>query len=126
MNMDRKHLLVAFGWGILGFILGIYMAASKDHSHFVTHAHIMLVGFVVSFIYAACHKLWLSQASGSLASMQYYIHLLASIVLNVGLFLLYAQWVQEEILGPILGISSIAILVSFVMMKVMLIRSFKP
>lgn len=55
--MDRKFILTAFGYAILGLALGIHMAASKDHGQFVTHAHIMLVGFVLSFIYGLCHKL---------------------------------------------------------------------
>ena len=48
--MDRKFVISALCYALLGMVLGIHMAASKDHGQFVTHAHIMLVGFVVSFI----------------------------------------------------------------------------
>ena len=60
LSMDRKYILTAFGYAILGLALGIYMAASKNHGQHVTHAHIMLIGFLLSFIYGLCHKLWLN------------------------------------------------------------------
>jgi hypothetical protein len=81
--------MTGFGYAILGLMLGIFMAASKDHGQFVTHAHIMLLGFVVSFIYALCHKLWLNNITSTLAVTQYYIHLIATFALFVGLFLGY-------------------------------------
>lgn len=55
--MDRKFIISALCYAILGMCLGIYMAKSGVHGHRVTHAHIMLAGFVVSFIYGLCHKL---------------------------------------------------------------------
>ena len=55
--MDRKFVLTGLGYAILGLLLGIYMAASKNHGQLVAHAHIILVGFVVSFVYGVCHKL---------------------------------------------------------------------
>ena len=57
--MDRRFVLTGLGFGILGMILGIWMAASHNHSQMPTHAHIMLVGLVLSFIYGVCHRLWL-------------------------------------------------------------------
>lgn len=123
--MDRKYVLSAFGYGLLGLILGIYMAASKDHSQLVTHAHIMLVGFVVSFIYAVCHKLWLTGEMGKLASIQFYAHQVGTIVLSLSLFLLYSQSVDGATLGPILGISSILVLAAMIMMKIMYVKSTK-
>lgn len=123
--MQRKFLLTAFGYAILGLALGIYMAASKDHSQFVTHAHIMLVGFVVSFIYAVCHKLWLAAPSTKLSNIQYYFHQVGTLVLTGGLFLLFGRWVEEPILGPILGVASICVFIALVIMKVMIIKATK-
>ena len=42
--MDRKFVISALCYAMLGMLLGIYMAATQDHGQFVTHAHIMLVG----------------------------------------------------------------------------------
>jgi len=121
--VDRKFIMTAFGYAILGLMLGIYMAASKNHDQFVTHAHIMLLGFVVSFIYALCHKLWLNNTTSKLAVAQYYIHLVASFVLFVGLFLLYGNFVEMERMDPVLAVASIAAFVGLVLMFVLLVKA---
>lgn len=121
--MDRHYVLTAFGYAIIGLLLGIYMAASKDHGQFVTHAHIMLVGFVVSFIYGLCHKLWISDSSSTLAKVQFYTHHSASIFLGIGLFLLYGNYVALETIDPYLAIASIAVLIALIMMTVLVARA---
>ena len=120
--MDRKFIMTGFGYAILGLMLGIFMAASKDHGQFVTHAHIMLLGFVVSFIYAFCHKLWLNNITSTLAVTQYYIHLIATFALFVGLFLGYGGFVTFEKLDKFLAAASIAAFVGLILMFVMLVK----
>lgn len=123
--MDRKFILTGLGYAILGLALGLYMGMSKDHGQLVTHAHIMLVGFVVSMVYAIMHKLWLNQAAASLARVQYFLHQIGTAGMTLGLFLLYGQFVAENIAGPILGIFSLAVFVGMVLMKVMYLKSSK-
>lgn len=121
--VDRKFILTSFAYAIIGLVLGIFMAASKNHSHLVTHAHIMLIGFVVSFIYGLCHKLWLNNIISTLSKVQFYIHQGGSLGVVVGLFLLYGNFVSLEIIDPMLAISSIAVLIAMVLMTVLFIRS---
>lgn len=123
--MDRKFVLTALGYALIGLILGIYMAASKNHGQLVTHAHIMLLGFVVSFIYALCHKLWLTNTNSTLVSLQYFLHQIGTFLLLISLFLLYGKYVDEKILDIVLGISSIIVLLGVVLMKVLFIKSFR-
>lgn len=123
--MDRKFILTGLGYAILGLALGLYMGMSKDHGQLVTHAHIMLVGFVVSMVYAMMHKLWLNQAAVGLARVQYFLHQIGTAGMTLGLFLLYGQFVAENIAGPILGIFSLAVFVGMVLMKVMYLKSSK-
>ena len=121
--MDRKFVATGLGFGILGLLLGIYMAASHNHGQLVTHAHIMLVGFVVSFVYGVCHKLWLDNNESGLARIQFYLHVVGAIGLTIGLFLLYGGIVAPEIIEPVLSISSIAVLIGMILMKVLFVRS---
>ncbi len=123
--MDRKYVSTALGYAILGLALGIFMAAFKDHGQLVTHAHIMLLGFVVSFIYGLCHKLWLHNISTRLATVQFYLHQLGSAALLLGLFLLYGDFVAAEVLDPLLAIASIIVLIGLILMKVLFIQSGK-
>ena len=123
--MDKKFVLTSLGYAIVGLVLGIFMAASKDHGHLVTHAHIMLVGFVVSFIYGLCHKLWLGNITTVLARSQYYIHQIGTIGIVIGLFLYYGKYVSLETIDPVLALSSIAVLVGMILMKILFIKSMK-
>ena len=104
-------------------LLGIYMAATKDHGQFVTHAHIMLMGFLLSFVYAVCHKLWLHEPSATLATIQFYLHHLGSLVLLVGLYAMFAGAVDNDSIGPVLGLSSITVLIALLLMGYLLLKS---
>jgi hypothetical protein len=116
MTLDRRFLLCGFAYAIAGMGLGIYMAASHNHSLFVAHAHILLVGFVVSFIYTLIHKLWLAGARARLAVFQFDLHQLGALVISVGLVLLYGGVVPEPTIGPLLGLASLGMLVAAVLM----------
>ena len=123
--MDRKFVLTSLGYAILGLALGIFMAASKNHGQLVTHAHIMLVGFVVSFIYALLHKLWLHNSTSHLAVAQFYIHQFGTAVLVTGLFLYYGQFVALETIDPVLAMASIVVFVGVILMNILFIKSTK-
>jgi len=120
--MDRKFVLSALVYAILGLFLGVYMAAVNDHSQMTTHAHILLMGFVLSFAYGLCHKLWLDNLSSGLAVIQFYIHQAGVLVLLIGLFLIYGSLVKETILAPVMGVASIAVLLAAVLMGLLLLK----
>ncbi|WP_373018787.1 hypothetical protein [Thiomicrorhabdus sp.] len=121
--MDIRYVLTAFAYALVGLALGIYMAASKDHGQLVTHAHILLLGFVVSFIYGLCHKLWLNNLNTTLAKAQFYFHQTGTFFLMIGLFLLFSKALPEPVLGPILGISSILVFIGMVLMVVLFVAT---
>jgi hypothetical protein len=117
--MDRKFVMTAFVYAIVGLALGIHMAATKNHGQMVTHAHIMLLGFVVTFLYGVTHKLWLGNTSSTLATVQYYTHQVGTITLLTGLFLYYGRIVSIETIDPVLAIASIVVLIGLVLMTVL-------
>ncbi len=123
--MDKKFVVAGLCYAILGMALGIFMAASKDHGHMVTHAHIMLIGFVVSFIYGLCHKLWLNNTTSKLATAQFFIHQIGAIGIVIGLFLLYGRHIAEETIDPVLALSSITVFTGMVLMMVLFIKSMR-
>ena len=123
MTLDRRFLLCGFAYAIAGMGLGIHMAASHDHALFVAHAHILLVGFVVSFIYGLVHKLWIVGARTRLAVFQFYLHQLSTLLMSVGLVLLYAGLVPDPTIGPLLGLASVGVLIAVVLMAWLVLRS---
>lgn len=125
MNLDRKFLVCALFYAILGMSLGIFMAASNDHGQHVTHAHVLLAGFVVSFIYATIHKLWLGARAGGLATAQFVLHQAGVIVMITGLFLLFGGFFPPPQLEPFLIAASFAVLLGALLMLHMVIRANK-
>ena len=125
MNLDKRYLTWALSYAVVGLCLGIYMAASHNHGELVTHAHILLIGFVVSFIYAIIHKLWLTSASGALGTIQFLIHQASTITVSVGLFLLYGNLIPESTLEPVLAVGSVGVLLAMLLMLYMVVTPRK-
>jgi len=125
MNFDKKYLLSALSFAMIGLLLGIFMGISGDHTQFVTHAHILLVGFVVSFIYSVIHKLWLGGPKSAVATTQFFLHHVSALVMFVALYLMFGKIVPQEQAGPILGIASLGVFGGMLLMMTMVVRS-KP
>lgn len=123
MDMSRRYLVWALCYAAVGMGLGIYMAASHNHGQLVTHAHVLLVGFVLSLVYGIIHRLWLEAPRHALALTQFVLHQLAAIVLLSGLFLLYGGKASEETLDPLLGIGSVGVLLGMLLMLYMVLRA---
>ncbi len=98
------------------------MAASKNHGEFVAHAHILLVGFVVSFIYGLIHKLWLGTTKRTVAAVQFYLHQASTLVMAIGLLLFYGGLFQD-VLDPILAMSAFGVLGGALLMIYLVIWS---
>ncbi len=120
-KFDRSFLVLGLGYGVLGMALGIYMAATRDHGQLVTHAHLMLVGFLLSIVYALIHRLWLEAPGRWLPRVQFAAHHLGSVMMVTGLFLLYGGHYSHETLEPLLAGSSIIVLVAMLMITIMVL-----
>jgi len=123
MGLDKKYLVWSLAYVAAGMALGIFMAASHDHAQHVTHAHILLVGFVVSFIYAVIHKLWLGEQTSLLAKVQLITHQAGALTMFSGLFLLYGSIVAPESIEPVLALSSIVVLAAALLMIFMTLKA---
>jgi len=123
MGLDKKYLVWSLAYVAAGMASGIFMAASHDHAQHVTHAHILLVGFVVSFIYAVIHKLWLGEQTSLLAKVQLITHQAGALTMFSGLFLLYGSIVAPESIEPVLALSSIVVLAAALLMIFMTLKA---
>lgn len=122
-SFDRKYLIWALSYAAAGMGLGIYMGLSGNHGQFVSHAHIMLVGFVTSLIYAVIHRLWLSAPARALATVQFILHQAGSLAMFAGLLLLYGRVASEDQVGPLMGIASMAVLLGVLLMLLMVLKA---
>ena len=122
-RFDRMYLIWALSYAAAGMGLGIYMGESHNHGQFVSHAHIMLVGFVTSLAYAVIHRLWLPAPSRALATVQFILHQAGSLAMFTGLLLLYGRGASEDQIGPLMGPATLAIILGVLLMLVMVLRA---
>ncbi|MFW5815745.1 MAG: TonB-dependent receptor [Wenzhouxiangella sp.] len=122
-TVDHLHLLAALVYALLGLGLGIYMAASQDHSQAVAHAHLLLVGFLLSFAYAVIGRLWLGKRPALLVAAQWLGHHLGVVGLVAGLLLLYSGGVALSALEPLLAASSLSVFGALVLMSLMVAQA---
>ena len=125
MGYDRKYLVWALAYVAIGMSVGVYMGASQNHVQHVSHAHILLVGTVISFIYGIIHKLWLDQPGKGISRLQFGLHQTASIVMFAGLLLFYGNVFPEPVVGPVLGIASMGVLAAALLMIYMVAKPGK-
>jgi hypothetical protein len=123
MTFDRKYLIWALAYAVAGMCVGLYMAESGNHGQLVAHAHVLLIGFAVSFFYALIHRLWLPQPGKTVARVQFGVHQIATFVLSLALLLFYGGVMQESAIGPVMGIGAVGVLLGMLLMLYMVVRS---
>lgn len=123
MTYDRKYLVWALCYAVAGMGLGILMGISQNHAQHVTHAHILLVGFVTSLVYGVIHKLWLTGKMPRLAMAQFIVHHAGAVTMFVGLLLLFGNVLPLAQLDPVLALASVTVMLGAVLMLVMVVKS---
>jgi hypothetical protein len=88
----------------------------------VTHARILLIGFVLSLVYGIIHRFWLEKPNRAVANVQFVVHQGAAATVSVGLFLIFGGLVPEPTLGPILAVASVGVLLAMLLMLYMVLR----
>jgi hypothetical protein len=121
LSLDRNFLVIGLVYGALGMGMGIHMAATQNHGQMVTHAHLLLVGFLLSVIYALIHRLWLEKPWKWVSRIQFLAHHLGVVMMVTGLWLLYGGHYSHENLEPLLASSSIIVLVALLLMLALVV-----
>jgi cbb3-type cytochrome oxidase subunit 1 len=83
-RIDSLFLRIAVLYAVAGMALGIFMAASQDHSQMPTHAHINLLGWVSMALYAVVYRLWSEAGGSALARWHFWLANLGMLVLTIG------------------------------------------
>ena len=110
--LAEKFVKSAAVYIILGMILGIYMAATQDHSQMPTHAHLNLLGWVTMGLMGLIYKNWPAVAAAKFAKLTYWLAHVSVIGLTIGVGLLYAGMMEYE---PIAIISSLIALLNMIL-----------
>ena len=87
-GVARNFFTLAIIYAICGMVLGLSMAISQDHSQMPTHAHTMVLGWVMSSVFAFFYHLVPAARASRLAQMHFWLTAVSGVLLVVGLFLL--------------------------------------
>ena len=121
MKIERIHLTLGLVWLLAGMTLGQIMRESGDHGQLATHAHIMLVGGVLSILWAILYRAF-GFRQGVLAWIQTIAHQLGAAGMVYSLFNMYGGGQPNMALfGPMIGISGLLVMISVLLI---LIQSF--
>ena len=108
----RQFFILALCYAIAGMVLGIYMAASHDHTEMPTHAHIMVAGWLMSSVFAFFYHLFPEIGARPLARAHFWVQGLSGIVL-VGT--LFSVLQGNESLEPVTALASVGFLIGTLM-----------
>lgn len=122
-KIARKHTVFGLVFAILGMLMRIYMAASHDHGQRATHAHVLLLGLVVSLLYGMVYRLWLPDEPSALATAQLVLHQAGTVGLTSGLFIMFGALLPTPTIEPVLAVASLAVLAGAVLMLVIFLRA---
>ena len=121
MKIQKIHLVLGLVWLLIGMTLGQIMGESGDHGQLPTHAHIMLVGGVLSILWALLYRSF-PLAIGVIAAIQTAAHHLGTLGMVSFLYLRYGGGDPAQI-GPLIGLSGVLVMLSVLLMLWLSIRS---
>jgi len=104
-GVARNFFTLALIYVVVGMMLGLSMAMSQDHGQLPTHAHIMVLGWLMSAVFAFFYHLVPAARTSRLAVIHFWLAAISSVGMVVGLFLLYGGNPSIE---PLLAVSSLA------------------
>ncbi|MBL8908920.1 MAG: hypothetical protein JNM20_19775 [Rhizobiales bacterium] len=108
----RNFFILALAYGIVGMMLGLHMAMSQDHTQMPTHAHIMVLGWLMSAVFAFFYHLFPEIGRSLLARIHFALTAVAGVILLVTLYLFLAG---NPAIEPVLGLASIAFFLGMVL-----------
>lgn len=91
---------------VVGIAMGLHMGISQDHSAMPAHAHINLLGWVTSALFAIYYALQPAKAEWRAAFVHFLVYLVGMVIMFPALYLKYIGYPQFE---PLLGAGSIIV-----------------
>jgi hypothetical protein len=111
LNLSAWCFRLAVLYLLAGVCLGLFMAASHDHSMFPVHAHLNLLGWVTLSLFGLFYRNWPAAATTKLAKVHVGLYVPAHFVQMV---LLAALYRGNPAVEPALAVVSVLVGVAIV------------
>jgi cbb3-type cytochrome oxidase subunit 1 len=119
-GVARNFFTMAVIYALVGMTLGLSMAMSQNHEQLPTHAHIMVLGWLMSAVFAFFYHLVPAARNSKLATIHFWLAAVSSVGMVVGLYILYGGNPSIE---PVLGISAMAYFAATVLFAFIALRA---
>ncbi len=83
-KIDETYFLLSLIWLIAGMVFGIWLGATHQMNFAESHAHMALVGFVVSAIFGIMYRFYPAMGQSRLAPFQLWIYQIGAVILVAG------------------------------------------
>ena len=100
MNISRNFLLIGAIYLLIGLILGMYMGAKGDYSLSLLHAHINLLGFVLTSIFAVVYKVFPKMGEAGPGRLHFWLHMIGTLGVVIMIFLLESERITHAQMAP--------------------------
>jgi hypothetical protein len=120
--MSNWFLRLAVLYFVIGVGLGLFMAASEDHSMFPVHAHLNLLGWVSLSLFGLFYRAFPAATGSKLAKAHFWIYLPAHAVQMVLLAMLFRGHTEIE---PALGAVSMLVGVAIICFAIVVWQNTK-
>ena len=101
MNISRAFLVIGSLYILVGFLIGMYMGGSNDHSLLPVHAHINLLGFVLMSIFGLVYRAIPAMADTMLAKAHFWLHQVGILTIVVMIILFFSGRIEEAAMVPL-------------------------
>lgn len=119
-RLDHTYVATGLLWVVLGMVFGIWLGITEQFNFANSHAHMNLVGFVISVLFGLMHRGFPGLGRSRLAKPQYLVYQLGAVLLVAGKIVVDAGG------APVLvAIGSLVVVLGTVMMLVMFLRHGK-
>ncbi len=83
-RIDKNYIMIGLVWVLVGMVFGIWLGASNHMNFANSHAHINLLGFVVSSLFGIFYWAYPNMAKSKLAMWQFIIYEVGVAILVIG------------------------------------------
>ena len=87
--LASAYIRLAVLYSIIGMGVGLMMVSIDDHGQMPTHAHIMLIGFVSTFLFGGFYRMWPEAEAGILPKLHFILFNASFIGFMVGFWIIY-------------------------------------
>jgi cbb3-type cytochrome oxidase subunit 1 len=111
-GVARNFFTLAIIYGVCGMLLGISMAMSQDHGQMPVHAHAMVLGWLMSAVFAFFYHMFPAARDSTLATIHFWLAAAGGVVMIVSLYFLLGGNTSIE---PVTATASMVFLASMLL-----------